>query len=579
MEKSINKRKKNFYPVWREYLAEEYSVKGKSNRIPFPKIDDMDKVYTINGEEIDMKHLKREMESAKTAIVSQSPLFAPYVHNFTPIYTWYVPTMATDGIRLFVNPKFANDLTWEQKIFVIIHEIMHCVLLHMERIKGRDPELYNMAADLEINPIIIDTLNDFDEAFIRDLNGLYDKKYLNQPVEAIYEDLKKNPPMAGNSFQDNKGGKEGESGKSGESGDSGQPGKGGKKGKGGGVEIEVGTKVMIRSTGEKGIVTAINPDGTYEVDIINESFYPKLSNILFESYRREELVPIIEGEPPADATKNSSGGVSDPAYEVIYEKMREYDPAGTGGIMTKDIGEKIAEKSGYDVESGEAGPDIDPKDKWTSESAKMLKDIERSKEYGSGKGRALLTALSRLHRGEVNWKNLFSRFVSTALSPEVYQKIGNKKHLGKEYLKYGEKNKMDALENIVILVDVSGSMSMESLERILGEINSIIFSKRVKTINIAFFDDGVDEESVQRITRTSGRPWIPKNVKGGGGTDFQKALDWVKEKFRDRISLLVFFTDGYAPMPEKPIYWNKFIWVVYGNPTFKQPFGKLVNLS
>jgi predicted metal-dependent peptidase len=183
-----------------------------------------------------------------------------------------------------------------------------------------------------------------------------------------------------------------------------------------------------------------------------------------------------------------------------------------------------------------------------------------------------------LHKGDVNWQNTFRRYVATALSPEVYQKIGNKKHLGGEFLRYGEKHKQDALENIVVLVDVSGSMGQEALNKILNEINQIIFSKRVNKIIIAFFDDGVDDKSVQTIKRM-GKPYIPKNVKGGGGTNFQKALDWVKEHLKDRVSLCVFFTDGGAPMPKKPSYAHKFIWVLYDNPGFQHPFGKQINIS
>ena len=89
----------------------------------------------------------------------------------------------------------------------------------------------------------------------------------------------------------------------------------------------------------------------------------------------------------------------------------------------------------------------------------------------------------------------------------------------------------------------------------------------------------MDQNSVQSITKHGGKPWIPKNVSGGGGTNFQKALDWVKEEYKDRVSLLVFMTDTYAPMPAKPKYSNKFIWVVYDNATFQPPFGKDVNLS
>ena len=38
-------------------------------------------------------------------------------------------------------------------------------------------------------------------------------------------------------------------------------------------------------------------------------------------------------------------------------------------------------------------------------------------------------------------------------------------------------------------------------------------------------------------------------------------------------------TDGYAPMPTKPRYASKFIWIIYDNPGFEKPFGKIINLS
>jgi len=592
LELKYNNTMNKFYPQIEDFLFE----KGERDdelyrRTQSNKIDDYAYVFAKDGTKIDMKHLKNEMESAKTAIVSQSPLFAPYVHRFTPIYTWLVPTMATDGTRLFVNPLFANKLSWEQKIFVLVHEIMHCVLLHMDRMKnrnatvmtsdGKPASLFNIAGDYEINDIIVDTLSDFNEEFVKKLGGLYDAKYLNIPVEVIYDELKKTiPKMPPNPFKKgNEGSDKGEGGEGGQGG--GQPGKGDGKGKGGGgaSQLSVGSKVKIKSSGEKGVVTAINPDGTYEVGPLNEG------------YKREDLVPLDSGdgkgqgggqgaggegedEKPED---KGVGGAGDEGYEETMEQTGEFDPAGTGGIISPEMGKKIAKASGYG--SGEMGPDENAIDKWRVEGAKMLERAEKGqKGRGQGKGEALVKALYRLHRGDVNWQNMFRRYVATALSPEVYQKIGNKKHLGGEYLRYGEKHKQDALENIVVLVDVSGSMGQEALNKILNEINQIIFSKRVNKIIIAFFDDGVDDKSVQTVKRM-GKPYIPKNVHGGGGTNFQKALDWVKEHLKDRVSLCVFFTDGGAPMPKKPTYAHKFIWVVYDNAGFKHPFGKQINIS
>jgi predicted metal-dependent peptidase len=544
---------------------------------------------------IDMAFLKKEIESAKTAIVSQSPLFAPYVHRFFPIYTWVVDTMATDGTRLFINPEFANELTWEQKIFVLIHEIMHCVLLHMMRIKSRNAivytssgkpcSLFNIAGDYEINTIIVDTLNDFNEEFVKKLGGLYDIKYLNQPVEKIYDELKKNMPAA----PPKKGG-----------------GKGGSTGGGGGAkEITVGSKVKIKATGEKGVVTAINPDGTYEIDPLNESFIPKL---LKEGFTRAQIVPISdddsegegEGEPSDQESegkgenkgKGKGKGYKDLRTEeekkgdVGGEEAKESgifdeitgDPGATGAVIDSETGKRIAKASGY--AENEIGPLEDPTDTWMVEGKKMLERAEKSnpRQSGKGKGNALINALYRIHKGDVDWKSLFKRFVATALSPEVEIKIGNKKHLGSDVLRYGEKAKYEALSSIVVCVDVSGSMGAKALQDILNEINQIIFSKRVNKVTIIFFDDGVDDKSVQTIKRM-GKPYIPKNVSGGGGTSFQKPLDWIKEHLNDRVSLCVFFTDGGAANPKKPPYAHKFIWVVYDDPGYKQPFGRQVNLG
>jgi predicted metal-dependent peptidase len=523
------KQMERFYPLFEEFLAE--AKKEEMPDIPkSAKLEDSGYVYAQDGTKIDMAHLKREMESAKTAIVSQSPLFAPYVHNFVPIYTWLVPTMATDGARLFVNPLFANKLEWVEKIFVIIHEIMHCVLLHMERMKTRDAmvagpdgqtsSLFNIAADFEINAIIIDTLNDFDEAFIKKIHGLYDVKYLNQPVEQIYDELKKNiPTMPPNP---NKNGNKGDKNDKGDKGDKGD------KNDNGGDKSQPGQ-------GQGG-----KPE---------------------------------EGE----GSQGGTGGTGMDNYDEIYKQLGGYDPAGTGGIITPEMGKKIAKESGYG--EGEIGPDENPIDKWRVEGAKMLDRAEKSqKGSGKGKGSALVNALYRLHRGDVNWQNLFRRYVATALSPETYQKLGNKKHLSGEFLRYGEKHKQDAMENIVVAVDVSGSMGQDALNKILNEINQIIFSKRVNKVTILFFDDGVDDKSVQTIKKM-GHPYIPKGVSGGGGTNFQKVLDWVHEHLKDRISLMTFFTDGGAAMPKKPSYAHKFIWLVYDNPGFQHPFGKQINLG
>ena len=195
---------RNYYPLLEDFLADLKSGKRYLSEAAteeqirsMPKLDTIENaVSPYTGKTINVKAVAAEMEKAKYKIVTQSQLYRPFVHEMTPvIYTWIVQTMATDGVRLFVNPEFAANLSWMGKIFVIIHEIMHCILMHDQRGAGFEHELFNIAADYEINAIIVDTTDDFDEKFVKDeIHGLYEKKYLNMAVETIYHDLEKNPP-------------------------------------------------------------------------------------------------------------------------------------------------------------------------------------------------------------------------------------------------------------------------------------------------------------------------------------------------------------------------------------------------
>lgn len=60
-------------------------------------------------------------------------------------------TASTNGDSVFVDIDFYSRLTAEQRLFVLAHEVWHCVLLHFARKGSRDHELFNYAADLEIH--------------------------------------------------------------------------------------------------------------------------------------------------------------------------------------------------------------------------------------------------------------------------------------------------------------------------------------------------------------------------------------------------------------------------------------------
>ena len=65
-------------------------------------------------------------------------------------------TAATDGKNIYVDPKYFESLSENDRLFTIAHEIMHIKFMHMYRLadkdgKKRDPELWNIATDAIIN--------------------------------------------------------------------------------------------------------------------------------------------------------------------------------------------------------------------------------------------------------------------------------------------------------------------------------------------------------------------------------------------------------------------------------------------
>ena len=61
------------------------------------------------------------------------------------------PTLCVNGVSVWVNPRFWNQLSREQKLTAMVHEVFHKMLLHNSRRRGRDPYMWNVAGDQYIN--------------------------------------------------------------------------------------------------------------------------------------------------------------------------------------------------------------------------------------------------------------------------------------------------------------------------------------------------------------------------------------------------------------------------------------------
>ena len=100
-------------------------------------------------------------------------------------------TAATDGKHLFCNPDFLLGLKPEERIFLILHEIMHNVYNHGVRLGFRDHSTWNEACDYVINGELIK------RKFIMPKGGLHNTDYDDMSADKVYEILMKNKDQGG----------------------------------------------------------------------------------------------------------------------------------------------------------------------------------------------------------------------------------------------------------------------------------------------------------------------------------------------------------------------------------------------
>ncbi|CCF19131.1 conserved protein of unknown function [Pseudorhizobium banfieldiae] len=92
-----------------------------------------------------------------------------------------IDTMATDGRRLWWNPKFVEDLTVPEVVFVRAHEVMHNALEHHIRRGHRKPGRFNDACDYAINgELVACGVGKMPKI------GLIDPRYTGLSAEEIY---------------------------------------------------------------------------------------------------------------------------------------------------------------------------------------------------------------------------------------------------------------------------------------------------------------------------------------------------------------------------------------------------------
>lgn len=72
-------------------------------------------------------------------------------------------TMATTGTKLYYNKTYIEKLNFKEFLSLILHQLLHCIMMHSPRGLGKNEKLWNMAADLWVNERLKQNQSDYRE--------------------------------------------------------------------------------------------------------------------------------------------------------------------------------------------------------------------------------------------------------------------------------------------------------------------------------------------------------------------------------------------------------------------------------
>lgn len=157
-----------------------------------------------------------DVEKIKTKMLVKYPFFGSVVTNVNYIETNHIKTAATDGKTIYYNNEFMSNISIDEQIFVMAHEVCHIAFNHILRSEGKDEDTWNIATDAVINAFLKqDGLKmtqggvDIADAINYDAEKLYEKllheKQNNQSNSSQSNNVKNNNSSTSNLSNSNNG--------------------------------------------------------------------------------------------------------------------------------------------------------------------------------------------------------------------------------------------------------------------------------------------------------------------------------------------------------------------------------------
>ncbi len=431
-----------------------------------------------------------------------------------------IETACTDGVRITFGTEFLDSLTDAELDFVMMHEILHVVLQHCIRGDVEDPEAYNIAADIVVNSNIM---------------------------------------------------------------------------------LENGGKASSITLSKYGTSMHIAPDGKEGHEYTAEQVYAMLPKNLNKKGNNKSPGSAVgrakkenkkgNNKSPGSAVgrakkENKKGNNKSPGSAVggakkENKKGNNKSPGSAVGRAKKEISkEQHQPVRVWDDHSqwGKYEEDDTLRDVWV----KRFEDAaEAIKIRDPSNARGLLPAfaeriLKELKKTQTDWRTILNDFIQEEVVDYSFAPP-DRRFDDSPFFLPDFNGKEDRVEDILFMIDTSGSMSDDMIAAAYSEVKGAIdqFNGKLKGW-LGFFDAAIikpqpfSDENEFKIIKPA----------GGGGTDFQIIFEYVFHHMSDKLpTSIIILSDGYAPFPQEKLAGGiPVIWLL-NNEEVNPPWGKVARIT
>ena len=257
---------------------------------------------------------------------------------------------------------------------------------------------------------------------------------------------------------------------------------------------------------------------------------------------------------------HKGGGTTDGIYKILPKEGPSDDSNGGIGSVGKGGGDPLdqcLDAEGGQAENEQRASEWKVKVAQAAQAAKMMGKMSAGLERFVGK----------VLEAKVDWREVLQRFVEKCKDDTRSWARPNRRFLAQGL--YLPTSSGEAMGELVVAVDCSGSIDEDTLNQFAAEVLTIKEDSNPSCIHVVYFDHEVSH--YEKFTHDDELHIEPH---GGGGTAFSPVFDYLNKHGIDPIAcvfLTDLYCDDYGDEPSYPV-----LWVATDKDKTDAPFGEVV---